>query len=368
MTQRAGLVVLVEDEPTKGKDLEQKLRATLKPTFEVERLEIEEAEKVPGTYEDRIAKILRHKSYRDLTLIVTDRDISKSKRFPGLSETVVSKVAGLLAVPVGVYASGKPDTVLERQKSGGDGRIILDPRDYKAMSRRVGVLASGFVELHERVQLISGSKTQLKKYRGPASVLSELLNAPEVVDHLTLYTRGDQRMIAELMPLRSKKSASVASQDVKRIAVALGTWLYDSVLRFPGVILDRVAAGSFLGIEPGALQQDDVKKVFKDALYEGPFSEPGEPRWWRHRLVQLQETSGARDGRGLVKTKTGKSVKPCVCAVDRKSPAGFVCVVSGDPVCESHSVGQISWLPRGADLARVRRDLFEELGPWIGMS
>jgi hypothetical protein len=109
-------------------------------------------------------------------------------------------------------------------------------------------------------------------------------------------------------------------------------------------------------------------KPFAAALYHGPFADPRDPRWWRHRLVELLHDSGVADGRSLVKKATGTAPMPCKCAVDQKSPAGFVCVMTNDPVCEDHSVAQISWLPRGADLARVRRDVFDEVGPWIGMA
>jgi hypothetical protein len=200
-------------------------------------------------------------------------------------------------------------------------------------------------------------------------VLAELLKAREVVDQLALYTRGDQRMIAGVTPSDPKKPGQTAD-DVRSVALALGVWLYDSILRFPGVILDFTSTASFLGIEPNALKEADVQAVFKEALYKGPFAETAEPRWWRHRLVELLNRNNVSDHDGalLVKNETRKTVKPCACSYDKKAPAGYFCVMTETPVCDEHSVGQVSWLPRGADLARVRTDLYEQIGPWVGMS
>jgi hypothetical protein len=362
-------VLLVEDSETRGPRLETALRRALRPAFHLERLSLEGEAKADKTYEDQLAAQLQSRRYAKLALIVTDRDLSRADRYPGLSEAVISRVAARLHIPVCVYASGKEDSVLEVLRSGGEGRIILSSKDLVVMSRKVRVLADGFQALHCRVDEILSLKAKAQKYGGPASVLAELLEAPEVVDHLTLYARGDQRMISELMPMRRAR-AHVDSRalESRRIALALGLWLYNSILRFPGVVVSSVAAASFLGIDVNQFAEEDVRGVFKRALYGGPFSDPADPRWWRHKLLELIANAKARNGRELAEKVTGRKIRPCLCGVNRRPPAGFMCVITETPVCESHSVAQVSWLPRGADLARVRKSVFEDIGPWIGLS
>lgn len=369
---------LLEDDAKRGKQVEAALKAALSKRFHVERLDTG----APGdkrAYEDRLLSSLEG---QQIALIVTDRDLSTMKNYPGLSEAPVSRVAAQLYVPLCVYASGKSDTFLERHRTGGGGRIILDPSDYDAMAHQVGVLAKGFIELRELVESIASTKKARSKYRGPASVLATMLHASDVVDHLALYTRGDQRMLDGLLEETSGraskgkaskgrtstgKGSRARSETTARVALALGVWLYDSVLRFPGIILDLVAASSFLNIDQKQLVSPPIQKVFAGAEYKGPFADNTEPRWWRHRLADIIFKAEVADGRALIKKLTDKAPDPCRCSVDKKAPAGFVCVMTNAPVCEAHSVAEIGWLPRGADLARIRRDRFEEIGPWIGM-
>jgi hypothetical protein len=363
-------VLLIEDNDTKGSQLEAALRLALGAKTKVERLKLAGTPKPNVAYEDQLAAVLEGPAYNKLALIVTDRDLSTAGKYPGLSEAVVSKVAARLFIPACVYASGKPDSFLERLKIGGDGRIILDATDPEVLGRKVGVLADGFLQLRTRVEAILSSKDEARKYHGPASVLAELLNAREVTEHLTLYARGDQRMISELMPVRPHKAKVRAPKgsDAKRISLALGVWLYDSVLRFPGLLVGEIAGASFLDIDPAQFAGDDVKKVFRKALYDGPFADPAEPRWWRHRLLELIANGKATNGRELAQNVLKKRLRPCKCSVNGRAPSGYYCVITEEPVCEEHSVAQVSWLPRGADLARVKLRVYEEIGPWIGLS
>jgi DNA-binding NarL/FixJ family response regulator len=359
---------LFEDDPGRGVEIEKALKRAVGAEFRIERFEAPDTDEA-GTYEDRLREALKGKRADSLTIIVTDRDLSALKNYRGLSEATVSKVAADLSVPVCVYAAGKDDSLLERHRSGGGGKILLDSSDPGTMARRVRVLAHGFRQLREVVARITKSKKMRQKYHGPATVLAEMLEAPEVVDQLSLYTRGDQRMISGLTPVQSRPGkVSQSPEDVRSIALALGVWLYDSILRFPGVILGWTAAASFLEIEPSAMKDAAVRRTFAKAQYKGPFSDTEEPRWWRHRLVELLKSKDVPDGGALVKKVTGKRPKPCLCSVDNKAPAGFLCVMTEKPVCDAHSVAQVGWLPRGADLARVRRDYYDEIGPWVGMS
>lgn len=359
------VVVLFEDDQrAKGKGIEDRLRAALEPTFKLVRFNLQGSPAKSIPYEDLLVESLSSNAFKNLALIVSDRDISMSG-YPGLSEAAVGKAAARLGIPICVYASGKSDDIFERQRTGGDGRIVLDP---KTMSRTVPAIARGMVEVREKLEkIINGSAKN--RPRGAAALLACILETAQATEHLALYARGDQRMIAELLherPQASKQSGWNKALEEKRMATALGVWLFDSVLRFPGLVLDSLAAGSFLGIAPERMNSPEVVHTFKASEYNGPFASADEPRWWRFKLVEQMAVGKVNEGRDLVKTKSRGGLPRAVCAVDGRSPAGAVCIVTRTAVCDEHSVGQISWLPRGADLSRVQKKIFDEIAPWIG--
>jgi hypothetical protein len=45
--------------------------------------------------------------------------------------------------------------------------------------------------------------------------------------------------------------------------------------------------------------------------------------------------------------------------------AGYYCMLRELPVSFENSKGGLPWFPRGADLARVSRSAYEQLGPWL---
>jgi hypothetical protein len=359
-TSSSGMVLLFEDDQNNGARIATAIKKALGTKLTFLRFDDRSDRKGKGTYEDDLYQQLSAVKYRSLCLIVSDRDLSKSQRYPGLSEAVVSKVAARLGVAVCVYAAGQEDTVLERQKSGGDGRIILDSADTAVMAKRVAALAEGFRFIRLKMRSVALSTAT----KGPGTLLAKTLGRPDVADHLSLYMTGDQRMIVELMP---SKATRRGKRNDPRLPTALGSWLYDSVLRFPGLLVDGVSAASYLNIDVDSFRQPDVRRLFSAALYRGPFADSSDPRWWRDRIDDLLQKNGASDGRVLARQRLGRTLKPCQCSVDPSLRAGFYCVISRQPVSREKSQGNISWLPRGADLSRVREDLFAELEPWIGL-
>ena len=364
---RNAWIILFEDTLTKRQELEKLISKEAKQDFKIHSFDAD-TELTAGSkpYEDQLAEAFSTASFKHIALFVTDRDLSTARKSPGLSEAAVSKAAAMLGLPVCVYAAGAGDSVLERQRSGGDGRIILDSRHLDKMAHRIAVLARGFEDLAREVTAATKAKS---KTVGPGAVLARALGHPEVSAHIALYTSGDQRMIVELMPAARRPTGStIPAPNPRRMTTALGTWLYDSVLRFPGVLVDTIAGASFLNIAQARFQEPRVRGLFKSALYEGPFADEEEPRWWRHKLADMLEHEGVPDGRALAEKRLGKTIPGCACSVDGKTPAGYVCAVTLKPVCDEHSVGAVGWLPRGANLTRVTRSVYDDLTPWIGVS
>jgi hypothetical protein len=84
-------------------------------------------------------------------------------------------------------------------------------------------------------------------------------------------------------------------------------------------------------------------------------------------LENLINKAGVCSGFELVQKKKISSIGGCKCCEGKDHPAGFVCMISGEPVCEKHSRGGISWFPAGADLARVRTSVYNKIGPFLGL-
>jgi hypothetical protein len=352
------IVILFEDNAAIGKRIEDAIRENLPAGVELIRF----IPKLPsnGTaYEDRILQELRTPDYAGATLIVSDRDLSATADFGGLSEAVVSKVANRLAIPVALYATGYTDALLERQRQFGDARIVLDP---ECIGPVVATLVSGFSKVSSELRKVldEGGGQRL---RSPAAVMAHLLGKPELSDLVSLYGAGDQKMLAEVLPFAVKGKRLELEE---RLPCLLGYWLFDSILRYPGILVNSVAAASYLNISVSDYSKDEVRAKFSDALYLGPFSSNSDPLWWRHLLDEIIQESGVVDGKSVV-DRAGLSVSSCSCSVDPNRPAGWYCVATRMPVSLEESEGNISWFPPGADLARIRKDVFDELGPWLGL-
>lgn len=96
MARAKPLVVLVEDDERNGARIAKAIQKALPTSIRSRQFEDQGAPTNLGAYEDLVYKQLGSPKYSGLALLVTDRDLSKSPRYPGLSEAVISKVAARL--------------------------------------------------------------------------------------------------------------------------------------------------------------------------------------------------------------------------------------------------------------------------------
>lgn len=310
-------------------------------------------------YEDRLENILRKAPYDGATLLVVDRDLSKSTNFRGLSDNTVAAAAKRLAVPICSYARQAAPEDYKWRARWEEGRIILSYETDDELARQAILAARGFAEI--TAKLASTEKEKVGK--SPAKTLAALLGKPEYSDKIALYSVGDQNRISEI-PATAKDKGE--AERLKRIGCFLGYWLWDSLLRYPGLLVNEVAAASHLNIAPADFRRSEVRAIFEDALYTEPFADPKKPQWWRGMMDDIVSREGCDDGLALVRTKIGGTINPSQCWVDPSIPAGYYCIISEKPVSLENSKGGLSWFPRGADLTRISNPLFEEYGPWIG--
>lgn len=354
-------IVLFEDTEETQAEILAALTKHLKPDgtaipFDGKRFkELDEDKK--GMYEDRLVSILSRSPYDVATLLVVDRDLSKSPSFRGMSVSAVIGAAKRLAVPICSYARQPAPEDYKWRARWEEGHIILASGNDDELTRQAVLAARGFAEIASKLPGIM--KDEVGK--SPAKILAALLGKPEYSDKIALYGVGDQNRLSEV-PAKGKDDTDW----VKRIGCFLGYWLWDSILRYPGLLVNEVAAASHLNIATDDFRKPEVRAVFKEALYDGPFADQERPQWWRGMMDDIVSRERCDDGLGLVRRKLGDGINPSECSVDPSKPAGYYCIISEKPVSLENSKGGLSWLPRGADLTRISTRLFEEYGPWIG--
>jgi len=309
-------------------------------------------------YEERLRKILVSPPYDGATLIVADRDLSKSSHFGGLSVNAVAAASKRLAIPICSYARQPDPEDYEWRGRWEEGHIVLSfSAGEDELARRVVLAARGFADITEGLPNVLTDKHT----NSAAKILATLLRKPEFSEKIALYGVGDQNRLSEI--LAKGKSQP---QQVRMMSHFLGYWLWDSLLRYPGLFVNEVAAASYLNIDTPAFRRPNVLAIFDEGVYQGPFADPNNLQWWRGMLDDIVSRENCADGLELVRKKVDASISGSKCNVDPSKPAGYYCIISRKPVSLENSKGGLSWFPRGADLTRISNPRFEEYGPWLG--
>ncbi len=317
-----------------------------------------------GVFEERLAEDLTAAPNAPIDLIVADRDLSAyTPEYRGLSESTVRRAADMIGVPECGYARGERDDDDEYVKRGEQResciRLSRKPDDA-TFAKRVAAVGQGFMEITAKLAEIKDPVVR----KSPGRLLSEVLGKPQYAEKISLYASGDQNRLGALAIVRKVKDAGERN---RRLACVLGYWLWDSVLRFPGVVVNDVATSSYLNIKLEDFRQNKgIQDLFASALYTGPFADARLTRlWWRGMLDDLMADAGVADGREYAEKKLQAPVAASQCCEDPKKPAGYYCFLSEKPVSLENSKPGLPWFPRGADLARVSKRRYEEDEPWL---
>ena len=319
--------------------------------------------KKEGTFEERLELDLAVAPNAPVDLIVADRDLSSyAPDYTGLSESTVRRTADMVGVPECGYARGERADDNEYIKRGEQResciRLSRKPSDG-AFAKQAVAVGNGFVEITNKLAKITQSTTR----KSPGRMLASVLGKPEYAEKISLFASGDQGRLGALAAVRDSKDADERN---RRLACVLGYWLWDSVLRFPGVVVNDVAASSYLNIRLNEFRQnEEIRQLFAEAVYSGPFAAAKPTLWWRGMLDDLISEQGAADGMAYAGIKLGRPVPRSECCEDASKPAGYYCFLSERPVSLENSKAGLPWFPRGADLARVCKTRYEEDEPWL---
>ncbi len=361
-------VVLFEDEA----EIKNGIVAALEQQFKNSEVRIQsfmpEETDLPAdfSYEDGIKQYLanRNISMESIGLFITDFDLSKTSHYPGLSEDVITRVANNFSIPNCVYARGRYKESLMQEQRWSDSRIILEiTENYDVFASNCKVIFNGFEEIRQKYNVL-----KIKELRSPAQVLSNLLGKQDIQGRFNLYSEGDKQMLARIMPFYHKDAnKKINTNEIQqRFPRILGYWLWGSILRYPGIVVNQVAAESYLGISQNALSRPGIRNLFRKAEYNGPFAGiNGRALWWRDTLDEILEENKCSNGLIFIEKNGIHDVSNSRC-LDAHDGAGYYCMINQKPVCEEHSRSDVSWFPAGADLARISEEDYEELSPWLG--
>jgi len=321
------------------------------------------------TYEDQIEELFQIEAPNG-GFVISDKDLSDlGNQFRGLSGTAVATVADNMGFPLCLYARGegqlRGEEFLKSLAPWEKKRIIIESNTNERIAEQCALIYRAFSNIETRYFKLK------KSDRGTLSAaLSKILEKPGIEDRIALYGTGEQGFLQEIMPYQKENQAGTEKELNQRTVRLLGNWLYTSILRFPGILVNNIAAASYLNINLNDFNKTSVKEIFEKARYKGPFSNlySGMTEWWwRHELDTIIFSKDCEDGLAYTKFKKVKGrVRPCK-DPQTKERAGYYCMVTEKPVSEKNSKSGISWFPAGADLARIRSDKFNELAPWIGL-
>lgn len=296
----------------------------------------------------------------EIGLIVVDHDLSQLKS--SLSESIVTAAAHELAIPVCRYH--RRSSAAPKQASNWElnSNIFAIDVDFNgALPRTLLDALDGFKELQTRYENLDPKI----RSNGPAVVLATILDKPGLATHFSLYTSGisflnDPLIVSQHQDDKTARKEMLA----KRIPYVLGYWLYNSILKFPGIILNEEAAASYLDIATNDFLLPDVAAFFQDARYRGPFSNSG-TYWWRAILDDMLDDEDAHEY--LKNHECPATVNRSKCSRSGATPAGYYDLFTKKPISKDASVGSLSWIPQGADLARVDKERYEELAPILNL-
>lgn len=359
-TKMENIIVLFEDTPKSLIQLKQELETRLY-SKKVRIIDFSESDWTSVKEISKSIEIVENfLTQLPVEIAIVDLDLTQYKQID-INEPVISNVCNKHGIPACVYHAFADEAGIEEIKSWPERKIILNSNQtFDQIAEQCSAIYRGFKHIRE-VFL----KTKTDKKLGPIELLSKAMKAPNGVEsQIALYATGYINMLTD----------EIAKPEIRHrmIPTLLGYWLYNSLLRFPGILLNEIATASYLDIDVAVFSsRDDIKSIFDEAKYVGPFNELG-PYWWKDGLDELLsdvESNGKISmGRTLLKLK-GLDINNILrarCIEGDHDGAGFYCILKREPVCVEHSEGNISWLPAGATLSRISNSKWDELGPWFG--
>ncbi|PCJ88330.1 MAG: hypothetical protein COA54_03430 [Thiotrichaceae bacterium] len=363
-----GTVVLFEDnEDIRGQIVEsftkQEKQFELRDIDNDDAKSIQEIADASGeafAIEEVIASYITE-NIKDARLILVDHDLTQYNSY--MSEPSIVAAARTLNIPVCRYHRKRKSSALPDYNTWKINNnffsIELDSNNFDEMASAALSIMHAFNNIRD---VYSSIDKEVKQY-GPAYALSNILGRSDQYDHLKLYSNVISIAfdIINISDIDTEDHPSFNWE--QRTAYILSYWLYNSILKFPGIILNRTATASFLNINVDEFSSPTISKCFSGAKYDGPFGDIND-YWWRSDLELIVEEHD--DINDYIKSQgCEERVSPCMCSENSDIYAGYYDLLNNKPISLEESVGNLSWIPTGADLTRLNKARYEELAPII---
>lgn len=300
-------------------------------------------------------------------LVVTDYDLTRNGR-TGLFGFSIVAMAQRDAIPVADYS--REIGALTEDPDVFEFRLPSIPADAAPI---IAGVAKGFREIRDGLR----ANPQFLSDGSPATVLASLLGEGDASSAFSLYSSRLTSGNAALVQILRHPHGDHADLRVRVSTYVIGHLLFNSILRYPGPIMERHALHAYVTASPD--QDADLDSLFKECRYEGPFSELADYYWQSkvdEEINRLAITNGVEFAdenfdefrRRVVERALARDVQRHGCERCDGSRGGYWCPFTKRPVCDEPdcSIPTSSWVPEGAYLTRIENDFYEEWATLVG--
>ncbi|MDQ8048085.1 hypothetical protein [Luteibacter sp.] len=297
----------------------------------------------------------------NVDLVLLDTDLSRETRFQ--TQTVYRQAFRQIGVPVCRYRKKARESnahnleLVYRLATDGSTAVYI-PYDAvtgdgpeECLVSWLQSVNSGFKRLRHELEQ---HPDYLDSSLGPAGTLARLLGRPPLHPDLLGYTGPNVFFFGP--------NAMKTAQNTANYAVALGYWLVNYILAFPGPILHRDATAAFLNITVEMMDREDIRRLISAAEYKGPFAALNGGHYWAEDLAELVDgwdgdIANVAEIRGAHLDRVSQE----------RHGRAFYCMVSRQPISEADAADSPDWIPPGAGMARINREDLEQLGPMLSI-
>jgi len=300
---------------------------------------------------------------RKIDLVLLDSDLSRSQ---GLRTQTEFRLAfQRIGVPVCRYRKKQTDTSLSlltfmhRLADDGASTIMVPGELAQTDEASAENLVIWLLHIdHGFKALESGleeHKAILDGSPGPAGILAIILGHPSLATDLLGYTAQNVNFFGPVA------TSEVNEASRKKFSTQLGYWLFNYILAFPGPILNQPSAAAYLNITAEGVARADVQEAIATAEYEGPFSRSG-LFYWKEKLDELLEAA-----RGDVSLVDGVAGGELTRVSEGPMGLAYYCLLNREPIKAEDAAPNPDWIPSGAQLARIKQEDLDQLGPMLNI-
>jgi len=317
--------------------------------------------------EQMLAKVRALQEATPIDLVLLDTDLSRLGN--GITQSLCRQTFQEIGIPVCRYRKRMSTTNVARlqdlhrlAREGASAvwvpsELVQPDRLETAFVPWLLAVARGFAALQKS---ITKGPDLLTEPLGPAGILETILEHPSLKADLLGYTA--QNFFFFGAPTGEDGDDPVKPANGAAQATRLGYWLINYILMFPGPILSSKAAAAYLNIALPSFEVGAVQDLIKDSRYRGPFFDV-DAYYWRDNLADLLD-SFAGDIATAPQLKDEKLER-----VDAENvgASAYLCLLTQEPISSDEAAPKPDWIPTGAQLARIKRDLYEQLGPMLSI-